>query len=204
MHFLIFAFGALFTSTLAAPSSSYTYARHEKRNNLPPGWVKDQRLPGHEILPMRIGLAQSNLDKAEQYLMEVSHPDSPKYGQHWTAKQIAETFAASQESVDGVTEWLKNSGIAPERIRKSQSLGWLHFNATVAEAEDLLKTEYYCTSILLQANLMLLATSTISQIIFNPTSTLLLPLFTSTQRSHKPLCRSDHWNIATSRNELLQ
>ena len=143
MHFLILALGALFTSTLAAPSTPYTYARHEKRNNLPPGWVKDQRLPGHEILPMRIGLAQSNLDKAEQYLMEVSHPDSPKYGQHWTAKQIAETFAASQESVDGVTEWLKNSGIAPERIRKSQSLGWLHFNATVAEAEDLLKTEYY-------------------------------------------------------------
>ena len=141
MRFSLIALGALVTTSLAAPAA--TYVQHEKRNMLPPGWVRDEKLPSHSILPMRIALAQNNLDKAEEYLMEVSHPDSPKYGQHWTAKQVAEMFAPSQESVDGVTEWLSSSGIAPERIKKSQSLGWLQFNATVAEAEDLLKTEYY-------------------------------------------------------------
>ena len=92
---------------------------------------------------MRVALTQSNLHKAEEYLMEVSHPDSPKFGQHWTAKQVAEAFAPKQESVDAVTEWLTNSGVAPERISGSQSLGWLKFDATVAEAEELLKTKYY-------------------------------------------------------------
>lgn len=92
---------------------------------------------------MRFALAQSNLHKADEFLMEVSHPDSPNFGKHWTAKQVAETFAPSQESFDTVTAWLKNSGIAPERIRKTQSMGWLTLNATVAEAEDLLKAKFY-------------------------------------------------------------
>lgn len=100
-------------------------------------------IPSHHVLPMRFALTQSNLDKADAFLMDVSHPDSPNFGKHWTAKQVAETFAPSQESVDTVTAWLRNSGIAPERIKKSQSMGWLTLNATVAEAEELLKTRYY-------------------------------------------------------------
>lgn len=92
---------------------------------------------------MRFALSQTNLDKADQFLMDVSHPDSPNFGKHWTAKQVAETFAPSQESVDAVTAWLRNSGIAPERIQKSQSMGWLTLDAKVTEAENLLKTKFF-------------------------------------------------------------
>ncbi|KAL8737578.1 MAG: hypothetical protein Q9181_001556 [Wetmoreana brouardii] len=92
---------------------------------------------------MRIALTQSNLDKAEEFLMDVSHPDSPNFGKHWTHEEIANKFAPSSETVDTVTSWLTSSGIASERISRSQSLGWLKFDATVAEAESLLKTEYH-------------------------------------------------------------
>lgn len=44
------------------------------------------------ILPMRVALAQSNLDKAWDWLSEVSYPESEKYGQHWSAKEVAEAF----------------------------------------------------------------------------------------------------------------
>ncbi|MCJ1408986.1 hypothetical protein MMC19_003063 [Ptychographa xylographoides] len=83
------------------------------------------------------------MDKLHDYLMEVSMPDSDSYGQHWSAKKIADTFAPSTETVDSVRNWLVASGIASERITQSQSMGWLHFDATVAEAENLLKTEYH-------------------------------------------------------------
>ena len=92
---------------------------------------------------MRIGLTQGNLDKGYNHLMDVSHPDSPNFGKHWTAQQVAETFAPAQESVEAVTEWLHSSGISADRLSRSQSLGWLVFNATVLEAESLLKTKYY-------------------------------------------------------------
>ena len=92
---------------------------------------------------MRIALNQPNLHKADEFLMDVSHPDSPNFGKHWTAKQVAETFAPSKQSVEAVIEWLQSSGIPTEQIAKTQSMGWLTFDATVGQAEDLLKTEFF-------------------------------------------------------------
>lgn len=37
---------------------------------------------------MRVALTQSNMDEGYGWLEEVSHPNSPKYGQHWTAKEV--------------------------------------------------------------------------------------------------------------------
>ena len=92
---------------------------------------------------MKVGIAQSNLDKAWEWLEEVSHPTSEKYGKHWSAKQVAEAFQPSDESVDAVMAWLTSSGISADRIWQSQSLSWLEFDATVDEAENLLKTRYH-------------------------------------------------------------
>lgn len=141
MRYSLFALGALLASAAAAPSAKYVL--HEKRTSAPPGWFKTSWLESHNVLPMRIALTQSNMDKLEEYLMEVSHPTSDKFGQHWSSKQVAETFAPSKETVETVRTWLISSGIPPERITLSQSLGWLNFDATVEQAESLLKTKYY-------------------------------------------------------------
>lgn len=143
MRLSLFALSALLASAAAAPSLQ-NHVLLEKRDKVPPGWSSHgQAIDGKTILPMKIGLTQGNLESADEYLMEVSHPESPKFGQHWSAKQIAETFAPSQESVDSVMYWLESSGINPERVIRSQSLGWLHFDVTVEEAERLLKTKYH-------------------------------------------------------------
>lgn len=141
MHFSFLTIAALAAAASALPSVDHVL--HEKRDRLPPGWQYDEKMQGSEVLPMKIALTQSNLDNADEFLMDVSHPDSPNYGKHWTHEQIANKFAPSSESVKTVKEWLASSGIAPERISRSQSLGWLKFDATVAEAESLLKTEYH-------------------------------------------------------------
>lgn len=75
--------------------------------------------------------------------MDVSHPESPNFGKHWSAKQVAETFAPSDEAVASVLEWLAESGITGDRVKQSQGLNWVHADVTVSEAESLLKTKYY-------------------------------------------------------------
>ena len=127
---------------LSAPAE-VRHVLHEKRSAPPAGWMQGSRLDGHRVLPMRIALTQSNMHRLEEYLMDVSHPTSDKYGQHWTPKQVAETFAPSMETAGAATEWLRQSGIDAKRIKQSQSLGWLNLDVTVAEAEALLKTEYW-------------------------------------------------------------
>ncbi|KAJ7463327.1 subtilisin-like protein [Mycena latifolia] len=115
---------------------------HEKRDHIPDGWSHHSRYPADAALPLRIGLVQPNLDAIDTLLNEVSQPDSPSYGKHWTAQQVAEKFAPSAETVDAVVDWLVDSGIEKERMRVTGSRIWIELNSTVAEAEKLLNAEY--------------------------------------------------------------
>lgn len=75
--------------------------------------------------------------------MEVAHPASPKYGQHWSSDEVIKAFSPSDDTVDSVAAWLIESGISRERITHSDNKAWLAFDATVKEAESLLHTEYF-------------------------------------------------------------
>lgn len=141
----IFLSGLLFSATQAAslPSNGIEVHRiHELREFIPDGWRRHSDLDKAALLPVKIGLAQSNMDKLDEYLMSVSHPDSAIYGQHWDAAMIRDTFAPSEDTVHAVSSWLTAHGIEAERISQSSSLGWLEMHLTVEEAEALLKTEY--------------------------------------------------------------
>ena len=140
----ILALLALAALTLAEPQLS-PHVVHERRSFNPEarGWRFHRRMEGHAVLPMRFGLSQSNLDTLEEELMAVSHPESPNYGKHWSAQRIVEHFAPSKETVDAVAEWLSQNGISRDRLKLSKSKSWIEVNATVAEVEDLLKTEYH-------------------------------------------------------------
>ncbi|KAI0833697.1 subtilisin-like protein [Trametes gibbosa] len=131
-------------STAAALSPRVSpHVRHESRRSLPRGWTPVRRAERDSVIPLRIGLAQSNLETLEEYLLDVSHPESPNYGNHWTPAKVAQTFRPSPDAVDTVRSWLVGNGIHAARVRLNPSGGWLTANITVAEAEQLLATEYY-------------------------------------------------------------
>lgn len=53
---------------LGVPSS---HVVHERVETLHPRWVKGERVHPDAWFPMRVGLAQANLDKAHGYLLDV-------------------------------------------------------------------------------------------------------------------------------------
>lgn len=65
--------GALAVQALALPSTPYVNnAVHEKRNEIQQRrWVRGNPVEADHILPVRVGLKQSNLDKGMEYLLEV-------------------------------------------------------------------------------------------------------------------------------------
>lgn len=125
---------------LAVP---HTHAVHERRR-VPHPRI-NQRMSSDVLLPMRVGLKANAaaLQSAEDWLMEVSHPASPKYGQHWTSAEVIEAFSPSSETIETVSAWLGESGIAKERITHSDNKAWFAFDVTVEEAERLLHTEFF-------------------------------------------------------------
>jgi tripeptidyl-peptidase-1 len=105
MRFSIFALSALVAGAVAAPAvNTKRHVIHEKRNGIPANWRRNAKLHPDSKLPMRIALTQSNLEKADEFLMDVSHPTSPNFGRHWTATQVAEMFAPSRDTVAAVAD----------------------------------------------------------------------------------------------------
>jgi tripeptidyl-peptidase-1 len=88
---------------------------HEKRSIPAHNWSKHSRLHPAAIFPVRIGLTQQNLHRAEEFINEVAHPESRNYGKHWSPQKVAEMFQPSQESIDVVRNWLEESGISLRR-----------------------------------------------------------------------------------------
>ncbi|KAG2137293.1 peptidase S8/S53 domain-containing protein [Suillus cothurnatus] len=127
--------------SLAGPTLS-PYNVHEKRNAVPTGWSYARRHESAATLPLRIALKQNNLEFIDEYLYDVSHPESANYGKHWTAGEISRKFSPSEKSISTVRDWLIENGLASERVRVSPTKGWINVDVTVEEAERLMNTEY--------------------------------------------------------------
>ena len=69
MRLYLAIFAAFAAYVAAAPSTHYVI--HEKRDAPMKRWVKREALQPRGLLPMRIGLTQSNLDEGHAMLMEV-------------------------------------------------------------------------------------------------------------------------------------
>jgi tripeptidyl-peptidase I len=94
------------------------------------------------VLPLRFALSQPNIHAIEHFINDISHPDSPNYGKHWTPAQVAEKFAPSHDTIQTVKDWLLQS-FSSERIRVAKTKGWIEVDATVEEAEKLLNADYH-------------------------------------------------------------
>jgi tripeptidyl-peptidase-1 len=85
-------FAALAVAVTASPISTTTtrHVVHERRSEPPPRWSRHTRLHPAATIPVRIGLAQQNLHRAEEFINQVAHPDSPDYGKHWSKEKVAD------------------------------------------------------------------------------------------------------------------
>ena len=101
MLWAIWITSSLVASGLAAPAAS-PRVLHEKRAT--PAHVTRRRVEPGAIIPVRVGLKQSNLDSGYERLMEVSHPSSPTYGKHLSAEEVHSIFAPAEEALETVKE----------------------------------------------------------------------------------------------------
>ncbi|PVH88867.1 putative Tripeptidyl-peptidase sed1 [Cadophora sp. DSE1049] len=134
---------AVFVSFSEAVPTPGTHSLHEKRSSLPRLWSRGDRVDKNAILPVRIGLAQQNMEDSYGHLMDVSNPGSPNFGKHWTAEQVRDMYAPSEDTVDAVRSWLIVSGINEDSIVHSDNKGWIAIDIPAWQAEDLFHTEYH-------------------------------------------------------------
>lgn len=142
MYFFALSTLALALGTsIASPTPRQGHVRHEKRDGS--GLIKRSRADPSLLLPVRIALAQNNIELGIDRLLDISDPDSDNFGNHLTVDEVGELFRPDSDSIDAVRDWLHDSGIEAERHTVSPGKGWLKFHASVEELENLLSTKYH-------------------------------------------------------------
>ncbi|KAI0975171.1 peptidase S8/S53 domain-containing protein [Xylaria arbuscula] len=135
-------FKVVLCSSLALCLPTGEHVVHEKRIGIPEHWTKVSEASDSTPIDLRFALKQSNLERAEEYMHEVSHPESESFGRFWTPQDVIRKFAPSEEALSDTVKWLLQMGIASNRIVPSAGRNWIKVKSTVAEAEMLLDTTY--------------------------------------------------------------
>lgn len=136
---------AIFLSAFCAAALGIPldHVQHERREAHPHLVRSTEVVDRSAVLPARIALKQRNLEHGMELLMAVSDPASPSYGKHYTAEEVAQLFAPDAQSIDKVTQWLKDAGIDANTISIPKSKGFVDFQATAEKLESLMQTKYH-------------------------------------------------------------
>lgn len=120
------------------------YALHEKRDTSTAGpWRRSERVASDSIIPLRIGLVQTNLEEGHDRVLSVSDPNSPTYAQYLSASEVHDLFSPSSETVTAVRDWLINVGIDESAIVHSENRGWFALELPALEVERLFHAEIH-------------------------------------------------------------
>ncbi|KAF7197253.1 Aorsin [Pseudocercospora fuligena] len=121
-----------------------THVVHEKRLSHH-AWSRNGRVHSRSIVPLRIALTQQNLDDETGYqkLMEVSDPDSPRYGQYLSSKEVHSMFAPSADAAKDVSDWLIEAGIDQDDILEFENKAWLAAHIPAEKFEQLFHAELH-------------------------------------------------------------
>lgn len=76
-------------------------------------------------------------------LAKVSDPTNPEYGKYLTTYQIGAMVAPSAERIERIYNWLSTVGVARSAATLSLHKDMMTVSLTVAQAEELLKAEFY-------------------------------------------------------------
>ncbi|KAI2634469.1 peptidase S8/S53 domain-containing protein [Xylaria nigripes] len=141
-------FGVVFTAVISSlayglPQGGHEHVLHEKRDGAPTHWTRVSGATGDTPLDLRIALKQNNLERAAEFMRDVSHPESKNFARFWSPERVAAEFASSEEAINDTVHWLLQMGVPSTRIAPSAGRNWIKVkNSTVAEAEKLLQTTY--------------------------------------------------------------
>jgi tripeptidyl-peptidase-1 len=84
--------------------------------------------------------SKANPDLLEHRLREISTPGHSNYGKHLDVEAASQLVAPHPLASERVLSWLKDGGIHETSLQQRGE--WIKFNATTAQASDLMRTKF--------------------------------------------------------------
>ncbi|CAI7617631.1 unnamed protein product [Penicillium glandicola] len=135
----LFNRGALSLAVLSLLASSATADVFESLSAVPQGWRYSRTPRADQPMKLQIALAQGDTAGFEEAVINMSSPDHPSYGKHFsTHEEMKRMLQPSAESADSIRDWLEGAGIT----RIEQDADWMTFYTTVETANELLAANF--------------------------------------------------------------
>lgn len=113
----------------------------EKLEDAPPAWIKGDKPSPLALIKFRLAVKSPDLAVFEQKVIELSTPGNPSYGQHMSREQVRQLLRPSPDVSNQILSWLNSENISPSTIEIDRN--WISFQATVSQAERMLKTKFF-------------------------------------------------------------
>ncbi|XEV07198.1 hypothetical protein FSHL1_012485 [Fusarium sambucinum] len=93
---------------------------------------------GDEVVRAAVAFHQPKLAEAEALLVDISDPESDKFGQHLDLREVQDYFTPSESSQRKVFHWLEDAGIDMSTVHLKKTAAMLEFSAPVHQLDKLL------------------------------------------------------------------
>lgn len=113
----------------------------EQLEAVPLGWSRGSRPAPMKLLTFRLSVNQEQTELFERQVIELSTPTHDQYGKHLEREEIQELLRPDPVISDKIFSWLRSENISPSSIKTNGN--WISFQATVAQAERMLETEFF-------------------------------------------------------------
>ncbi len=113
------------TCVLALLASSVAASPHSVERL---GWARTVVDDGNEIVPLIIGLRNSDVHGLEAIVAAVSDPDSPSYGQYLSLDEVAARYGPSPDAVDAVVAYFMHAGAEEVSVTASRDFLRVHMS----------------------------------------------------------------------------
>jgi tripeptidyl-peptidase-1 len=122
---------------LTSADSSYAI---KEQHSIPRYWKAARPADRSETINLQIGFKQRNEGVVERHLPKISDPSHVRYGQHLSAKEIADIVRPCSESISMVKAWLLEHSIT--ELDDAPSQDWISIVVSIQRAEGLVHTSY--------------------------------------------------------------
>eukprot|EP00620_Florenciella_sp_RCC1587_P020495 CAMPEP_0182567828 /NCGR_PEP_ID=MMETSP1324-20130603/8939_1 /TAXON_ID=236786 /ORGANISM="Florenciella sp., Strain RCC1587" /LENGTH=653 /DNA_ID=CAMNT_0024781885 /DNA_START=33 /DNA_END=1994 /DNA_ORIENTATION=+ len=149
-----FAFGASFMTADGGASGGrhVTYLKEmdttqrtmqERTAAVPERWTQGARADADSSMQLHFAMKHRDDVDMEKELLDVSTPGNPRYGAHFSKKQMDALTQPADATVTAVESWLGRQGMVLSKANKQTSNDFVTLEMTVGQAEALLQAEYY-------------------------------------------------------------
>lgn len=113
----------------------------EQLQDIPSGWSKGIKPQPTTPIRFRLELRAPGGIDLERLTIDLSTPAHPHYGKHMKREEVEDLMRPATAVSDQLLAWLKSKGVTNDSV---ESYGnWISFRATVSQAEQMLKTEFF-------------------------------------------------------------